>query len=281
MTTQQNRLTHYSVLMPLAPWESPGILQEALISLQEQTLPPNQIVISCDGSPSTGLRHLLETTDLPFDIILGPGEEGVGPVLARGLRACRNELVIRADADDISLPNRCAIQVSWMACHPEILASGCLINEFCKRSDRPISQRIVPIGEQAILQGVTARNPLSHPSVILRRSAVLAAGNYRSKPGFEDYDLWLRLLRNNGRCVLANLPETLVLVRVGAAHLNRRHGWRYAWAETKFFVGCGSEALMEWPIVIRNLALRLPLRLLPAELLSRAMAIGTRRRLSP
>jgi len=281
MSTQRNGLTHYSVLMPLAPWELPGILREALLSLQEQTLPPNQIVISCDGSPSTGLRNLLDTIDLPLDIIIGPGEEGVGPVLARGLRACSNELVIRADADDISLPNRCAIQVSWMSCHPEILASGCLIDEFCKRSDHPISQRTVPIGEQEILQGVTARNPLSHPSVILRRSAVLAAGNYRSKPGFEDYDLWLRLLRNNGRCVLANLPEALVLARVGPAHLNRRHGWHYAWAETNFFVGCGREGLMEWPIVIRNLALRLPLRLLPAELLSKAMAVGTRRRLSP
>ena len=41
----------YAVLMPLAPWEAPEILAKALESLQRQTLPPKQVVISCDGTP--------------------------------------------------------------------------------------------------------------------------------------------------------------------------------------------------------------------------------------
>jgi hypothetical protein len=79
------------------------------------------------------------------------------------------------------------------------------------------------------------RNPLNHPSVILRRQAVLAAGNYRAVSGFEDYELWLRLLVIHGSKVLANTPQPLVMARVGPAHLSRRHGWSYAQAEVGFF----------------------------------------------
>ena len=39
----------YSALMPLAPWEAPAIVAEALESLRLQSLPPKQVVVSCDG----------------------------------------------------------------------------------------------------------------------------------------------------------------------------------------------------------------------------------------
>jgi hypothetical protein len=168
-----------------------------------------------------------------------------------------------------------------MMAHPEILVMGSMINEFSLDIDQPLSQRLIPIGRSAIKRESHTRNPLSHPSVILRRTPILAVGNYRAKPGFEDYDLWLRLIKRHGSSVLANLPEALVLARVGPAHLKRRHGWNYAIAEARFFLQCGFEDLMEWPSVIRNLAIRFPLRILPTSFLAWAMRRGTRRILNP
>lgn len=267
----------YAVLMPLAPWEAPEILAEALESLQHQSLPPKQVVVSCDGTPPAPLYQCLVTSGLPIELVFGPGSEGVGPVLARGLLHCREELVLRCDADDLSVPERASLQVCWMHQNPSVLVMSTPITEFMDRPDQLLLQRWVPLNPAHIGMVAQVRNPLNHPSVILRRSAVLAAGNYRSVPGFEDYELWLRLLQAHGPRALANLPEVLVLARVGPAHLRRRHGWGYAMAEARFLLQCGRSGLLPIWCVIRSLLLRVPLRLLPTRFLAGVMEAVTRR----
>jgi hypothetical protein len=267
----------YCVLMPLAPWEPPVQVAMALASLESQTLSPAQVVISCDGTPPRELMEVLDTSTLPLEVLSGPGGEGVGPVLARGLLHCRYELVVRADADDVSHSERCEIQVEWMCQHPQLSAMSCTIAEFIDDPDYPISLRVVPADGRSIARMANSRNPLNHPAVILRRSAVLAVGSYRSVAGFEDYDLWLRLLAIKGAQSLVNLPQTLVSARVGTAHLSRRYGLDYARAELRFFYCCGRQGLLPWWSVARALALRLPLRLLPSSLLARVMRISARR----
>jgi hypothetical protein len=273
-------LAPYSVLMPLAPWEPVEIVAQALESLDAQTWPASQVVVSCDGAPPAPLQSLLKAVDLPIEIVVGPGGEGVGPVLARGLLQCREELVLRADADDLSVPERAALQVSWMQNNTHVLVTGTPINEFEVSADQPLMQRWVPLRPDAIARVALTRNPLNHPSVILRRSAVLAAGNYSNVPGFEDYELWLRLLAIYGSQALANIPLTLVLVRVGLAHLGRRHGRSYAMAELKFLLRCGFNRLLPWACVARLVVCRLPLRLVPAVVLSWAMERVTRHRIA-
>lgn len=276
-TSSSEALVGYAVLMPLAPWEKPEIVAEALASLEAQTWPASQLVVSCDGEPPAALHAVLQAARLPLEIVVGPGGEGVGPVLARGLLHCREELVLRADADDWSLPERAAAQVSWMLKHPEVVVMGTPINEFQDSVHEALMQRWVPIEPLAIARMARFRNPLNHPSVILRRQAVLAAGNYRAVSGFEDYELWLRVLAIHGPQALANTPQPLVMARIGPAHLSRRHGWRYVRSEAIFLWTCGCSHLLPWAYVVGLLICRLPLRLIPPSLLSWTMARMTRR----
>jgi hypothetical protein len=267
----------YAVLMPLAPWEKPEIVAEALASLEAQTWPASQLVVSCDGEPPAALHAVLQAARLPLEIVVGPGGEGVGPVLARGLLHCREELVLRADADDWSVPDRAALQVAWMLEHPQVIVMGTPINEFRDSVHEALLQRWVPLESLAIARTARFRNPLNHPSVILRRNAVLAAGNYQAVRGFEDYQLWLRLLAIHGSQALANTPRPLVMARVGPAHLSRRRGWRYFRSEARFLWRCGCSHLLPWVYVVGLLICRLPLRLIPPSLLSWTMARMTRR----
>lgn len=275
--TSSEALEAYAVLMPLAPWEKPEILAEALASLEAQTWPAAQVVISCDGEPTSSLHAVLQTAKLPLQMLVGPGQEGVGPVLARGLLHCREDLVLRADADDWSVPDRAALQVRWMMLHPQSVVMGTPINEFQDSVDEVLTQRWVPMQPTAIARMSCFRNPLNHPSVILRRNAVLAAGNYRSVFGFEDYELWLRLLAIYGSQSLANISPSLVMARVGPAHLSRRHGWRYMRSEARFLWICGCSQLLPWACVVPLLICRLPLRLIPSTLLSWIMIKFTRK----
>ena len=173
------------------------------------------------------------------------------------------------------MPQRCAIQVNWLAAHSDVMALSSWIEEFSPEQSRRLYRR-VPADPRRIHRCAMRRNPLNHPAVILRRQAVLAVGSYRSRPGFEDYDLWLRLLARCGPGCLANLPQPLVQARVGRAHLARRHGWRYALAEASYFVAAAREGLMGWPDALIAMGMRLPLRLLPARLLEQVMQRFTR-----
>lgn len=265
----------YSVLLPLAPWEAPAIVAQALASLAGQSQAPAQVVVSCDGPPPPALAAVLNDCGLELELVPGPGREGLGAVLARGLLACRHELVLRADADDICLDTRAARQVAAMLERPQLAALSAPLLEFQQDPAHPCGTRSVPRGCERLRGFSHWRNPLNHPAVILRRTAVLEVGNYQPAPGFEDYDLWLRLL--GAGYSLDNLAEPVVLARVGAAHLQRRRGWTYARSEMAFLWSCGRRGLLPWPQVALLLLLRPPLRLLPAEGLAWLMRRWLRR----
>lgn len=261
----------YSILLPLAPWEPVSQVQLALESLVNQSLPPAQVVVSCDGRPEDKLMDLLKISSLPMEILFGPGNEGVGVVLARGLLLCKNELVVRCDADDISHEDRCFKQVHMMINNELLSAAGSYISEFIDTPKNCISTRLVPVEGNLIAKTSRFRNPMNHPSIILRRSAILAAGNYRGIPGFEDFDLWLRLLKLNGPKCLANIPEILVLAKAGFKHSKRRHGFKYFGLELKFFYRCFVEKLIPVHCILFALIVRLPFRILPIFFLQLGM----------
>lgn len=140
--------------------------------------------------------------------------------LREGVLRARGALIARMDADDLSHPERFAKQVQFLAQHPECVALGAEVL-LVDPERRPIRKHVVPLEhaaiERALLQGT---GPLAHPVTMLRRSAVIAAGNYRpQRLRAQDVDLFLRLAEI-GR--LANLPEVLLEWRrheqaVGAA----------------------------------------------------------------
>jgi len=269
----------YEVLLPLAPWECPDMVSESLSSLKSQTLQPRRVVVSCDGTPPATLTNVLERSGLPHLIVLGPGGEGVGPVLARGLQMCECDLIIRADADDVSIQNRCFLQVQAMVERPRLAVLSGQVREFTHTPGKTVGVRHVPSGNRQIRRFSHWRNPINHPAVSLRRSAVLAVGNYRACPGFEDYDLWLRLLKR--RAEIDNLPCDLVWCRVGPAHLSRRRGWTYMTHECGFFLRSAREGTIGWPIALRLILMRCPIRLMPSRLLEICLRMLTRNGASP
>ena len=256
--------------MPLAPWEEPAVLAQALATLAAQQPAPQRLVLSVDGPLPDGLNQVVQAqalAGLPILVLPGPGGEGVGVVLARGLAACACELILRADADDLSRHDRAARQLAWLAQHPEVVAGSGWIEEFVANpAHGVVGCGRVPL-DGAVARWARWRNPLNHPAVVLRRSAVLAVGGYRHQPGFEDYDLWLRLLRRFGPQALNNLPAVLVAARVGPAHLARRRGWGYARQEAQFLLRSAREGQLGWGQALLLLLLRLPWRLLPAPFL--------------
>ena len=255
----------YEWLMPLAPWESPSALALVLASLAAQSWPARCLVISVDGALPDRLRQVLLASGLPLRILEAPAWQGTGAALARGLEACQSQWVLRCDADDISQPHRAELQLRHLALQPQLAVLGTQLGELGP-GGRVTGVRNVPTSPAAINKLMRWRNPLNHPTVALRRDAVLAVGNYRPCPAFEDWDLWLRLAAAGAIC--ANLDQELVTAALGEAHLGRRHGAAYLRREARFLLRCGRDGLLPFPQVLLLLLLRLPLRLLPSPFLA-------------
>lgn len=268
-------------LMPLAPWEEPEILRQTLISLLEQTWQARALVVSVDGLLSDSLQAVLRASGLPLEVHQSERWEGAGPVLARGLLACKSEIVLRVDADDRSVPERSRWQVELMLADPDLAVLGGQLEEIWYNGSEEIlrRRRLLPLAKEEVNALSRWRNPINHPTVALRRSMVLCVGNYRSCLYFEDWDLWLRLLKYG--MVIRNDYRVLVFARVGANHLSRRTGIHYLRCEFLFLLRALRSSLIPFPYVLFLVFARLPLRLLPKQVLNAFTALFLRKCVLP
>jgi len=269
-----------SCLLPVYAKDDPAHLDQALESILRQNLPPDELVIVEDGPLTEPLRNALDTcgTRIPTLRVRLERNVGLGLALAKGLDACNFDLVARMDADDIARPERFERQEKFMQMNPAVLLLGSNVEEFRYQPGDLGRLRHPPELDEGIRRRARTRNPFNHMSVIFRRHAVQRAGGYRHRPGFEDYDLWLRLLRQPGQ--VANLGEVLVDVRIGSGMLSRRRGIRYLRSELEFLLDCRKQGLISTVDMARSALSRIPARLVPASALERIYDLFLRERAS-
>ena len=215
----------YSVLMSLYIKEHPEYLRLALDSMINQTVKPDEIVLVEDGPLTTELYAVVEEYKDYLTIVANEKNIGLGLALNEGLKTCRNELVARMDTDDISKPDRCEKQLRYFNAHPETTILGGQIEEFIISPDEIVGKRVVPETDEQLKKYMKKRCPFNHMTVMFKRSDVLQVGNYRDWFWNEDYYLWIRMALQDQK--FANLPETLVNVRVGKDMYARRGGGKY------------------------------------------------------
>ena len=128
--------------------------------------------------------------------------------LALGVHLSRADFIARMDADDISVPDRLEIQLAYMRTNKDVavLASG---YELIDTQGTTLSQVIPATDSKSILRQLQYRNPLCHPSVMLRAAAVRQVGGYLGGNHAEDYDLWCRIAID-GRWRIAAMAEPLI-----------------------------------------------------------------------
>ena len=101
-------------------------------------------------------------------------------------------------------------------------------------------------------------------TVMFKKSAVINSGNYRDFLWFEDYDLWVRMLQKGYQA--ANIPEILVNVRADKDMFARRGGIKYIKQEIEFEKFLLKSSFINMCQFIRNLFIRIIVRLMPNSL---------------
>ncbi len=218
---------NYSVLMSVYAKDNPEYLELAIDSMLNQTVKPEQFVIVQDGLLPESIGQVIckYESNQPelFTIIKLETNGGLANALNIGLQACRNELVARMDADDISLPKRCEKELKKFSENPDLVICGCNIDEFYDIPQNVKTSRVVPAEYEDILRFMRRRQPFNHPTVIYKKSKVIEAGGYPQLRRKEDFDLFSRML-SKGYYAL-NVDESLYLYRANEENYARRKSW--------------------------------------------------------
>ena len=222
----------FSVLLPVYRADTTERLRRAVESnTVEQTRPPAEVLIVQDGPVAASLDreiHRLEAeSPVPVRVLRLARNQGLAHALDAALPRCAHDVVARADADDVAYPRRFELQLPLVEDGADLV--GASMHEIGDDESRPVALRTAPVGAVRIAAVSRRRNPISHPTVVFRRSAVQAVGGYEDVPMAEDYWLWARMLHAGAD--VRNVAEPLVGYRISAGSYERRGGYRVLRAE--------------------------------------------------
>jgi len=219
----------YSVLLPVYKGDRAEWLKIAVDSMLAQTLPPEEIFIAVDGAVGADLSATLNEYEASnprlFTVKRYAENEGLGKLLNKTLPLCRNEWVVRMDADDYSLPERIEKQFTVLKENPDISVVGCNVDEFYGDVEGIVARVILPETPEEVYSFAKRRCPIRHPALLYKKSDVLASGNYTVQDYVQDYDLVVKLLLRGYK--FFNIQEPLVRMRVSKNFYKRRGGLRY------------------------------------------------------
>jgi GT2 family glycosyltransferase len=193
------------------------MLAEAIASVMAQRRVDFELIIVDDGSideTSAQLRKWASASEAAHRRVLIVQRENRGPAAARnrGVGAASAPLIAFLDSDDLWLPNKLERQLDYMRQRPQCIAVQ--TDEIWIRH----GVRVNP-GRRHRKRGGDFFFDSLHTCLISPSAMMMSTSIFRALGGFdedlraaEDYDLWLRLLREQ-RVEL--LPEQLVIRRAG------------------------------------------------------------------
>lgn len=262
----------FSVLISVYLHEIPDYFRQALESIVNQSLMPDEIVLMVDGPITAELEEVIQHHQFRYPQLLKvfriPENVGLGMALRLGVTSCKYDLIARMDTDDIALPERFEKQVNFFRNNTHYAIVGTNVEEFDKMPGDLKIYKVLPTHGEALVAYAKYRNPLNHPTIMFRKQAVLNSGNYSGEIRlFEDYILYIRMLSSGYQ--FYNLQENLVYFRIGngLANIKRRSGFQYLQNEIRFlWYARQLKYLNNWEY-LKALFSKPLIRLLPAPLL--------------
>lgn len=258
----------FSVLISVYEKENEKYLSDALLSIEQQTVKPNEIIIVEDGPLPEKLAKVIsnyrENSVISVKSLKLKRNHGLGYALKYGVNNASHELIARMDSDDICVPNRFENQLRAFREDNQLVLIGGQVDEFSGNIENVVSKRWVPSSMEEIKSFMKYRNPFNHPTVMFRKSEILNSGNYHQIQGFEDYDLWARVVAKGYKCINSN--KIMVHMRIDNGLYSRRGGLVYFFRYLKLRFSLKREAIINNKEMINGDFLMLINILLPVKI---------------
>jgi glycosyltransferase involved in cell wall biosynthesis len=212
-----------SIILPMRNAEN--YLDTCIHSILEQTLNNFELIVVDDHSTDNSLDILKEFHDNRFHVVENPGK-GLVDALNFGVSLSHSKWIARMDADDIMLPRRLEKLLACLNTYTSIDCISSQVEIFPQDMATQSMQRYIDwqnscISHDDIINSIYIESPITHPSVIIRKSTLLEVGGYRTGKFPEDYELWLRLFQHGAHFI--KLPEVLLRWRQYCDSTFRNH----------------------------------------------------------
>lgn len=213
-----------TILMPVR--NASATLGPCLNSIQAQSLTDFELLVVDDASSDE--THQMVSARAAEDTrirLLRAPRRGLVACLNAGLGEARAPLIARMDGDDVMDRERLALQRGYLQRHPDEDVVASRVRAFpADRVQAGMREYLrwqnACLGSDALRDEIYVECPITHPSAMFRRAAVVAAGGYRDGDFPEDYELWLRLTERGSR--MAKIDRCLLHWRQRDDSLSRR-----------------------------------------------------------
>ena len=203
-------------------------LRIAIASCLSQTFEDFELIVVANGKRASEVELEIEGwfPNEPRLRIFKTEIQNLNFSISLGLHYARSELIARMDSDDISYRNRLSLQVKFMENNPAVVVLGTAY-DLIDSSGHKLESVMPSLSDLEIRKELPFRNPICHPTVMLRRSAVISVGGYLGFIHAQDYDLWLRLAVDC-QTKFANIPDVCLGYRANSAGTARKARSSYA-----------------------------------------------------
>ena len=214
MPTEQKNELFVSVI--ITTFDRPKYLKEAIASVLEQSFKNFELIIVDDCSPGTETKEVVGSfNDKRIKHIRNKENLGGSISLNVGLNAATGKYIAILDDDDAWISKeKLSQQAKFLEENPDYVLVGTNAIVIDYDSGREIVRSRAPYDDETIRRNFLLSNPITHSSILCRRSAISKAGGYdKILTRGKDYDLLLKLGKIGK---LAVLPDYLVKYRVSS-----------------------------------------------------------------
>lgn len=196
---QVNVTPRVSIIIPA--YNVAQYITEALDSVLAQTLTNYEVIVINDGSPdTTELERVLEAYREHI-VYVKQENRGVSGARNTGLRLARADFVAQLDPDDSWLPNYLEVQMPIIESDPTIDVLYPNAEIFGNTSDAGKELMIfLPSEGEVTFERLVSQECNVITCVTARRESLFRAGLFdEDLRCSEDFDLWLRIIKQGGR----------------------------------------------------------------------------------
>lgn len=178
-------------------------IEETIRSIYSQSYLDKEVIVIDDGSKDNS-PEIIEKLALHygFKYVLKKNE-GLCKTLNLGLEMAIGDYIVFIASDDTLEGNRLQEQVEILDSRPDVDVVAGGINLIDNKSEflftkRPLKKGLITFDD------IARKNIINAPTCMIRKSVYQRFGKYREDYLYEDYYLWLKVLKNGGKILVVD-----------------------------------------------------------------------------
>ena len=201
-------------------------LRECLQSIYNQSYKNFEVIIWDNGSKDGTIEELKKwiPNKIPGQLILNDPIDNLGKCREQLVNKSKTELIALIDCDDINHKDRLKYQVPMILSSNKIAGVGSYMKKIFQNGKFKQYETLPCINSNVLKWQLLFRCPIYQPTMLIRKSMVLKAGNYNHLKSGQDYDLWFRLIQVGE---IRTINKALIKYRITSNSVseNNRKNW--------------------------------------------------------